>query len=125
MNVEIQVDREALRRNRRGMIIGGLAILLYVPVVLVAVAGVSALLGREVAGRSEASVSLAALGVLAAILFWGVRDQFVYRCPRCSRRLAKVVPQDQPEPNIHYHCPDCRVVWDLGWAPAAGGGVGA
>jgi hypothetical protein len=81
-------------------------------------------IGREAAGQYAGAVALAGFVALMATMFYGTWDSFSYRCPRCGRRLSRVVPQGLSEPNIHYHCADCRVVWDLGWAWSSEGGVG-
>ena len=124
MDVEVLVDRAAYRRHRRGMFLGLLAFVLYLPTVFVTLTLMAAALGREAAGRYSGAVHFAGLFALMAIMLCGAWDSLSYRCPRCGRRPARVVPQGRAEPNIHYHCPDCRVVWDLGWAWGSGGGVG-
>jgi hypothetical protein len=124
MDVEVHVDRTAYRRHRRGMFLGLLAFALYLPAVILILTLVAAMLGREAAKQYTGAVSITGFVALIATTFYGTRDSFFYRCPRCGRRLSKVVRQGQSEPNIHYHCPDCRVAWDLGWAWSSGGGVG-
>jgi hypothetical protein len=124
MEVEIQVDRTAYRRYRRGMLLSLLAFALYLPAVILIVILMAVALGREAAGKYAGAVFLAGFVALTATMFYGTWGSFSYRCPRCRRRLSRVEPQGQSEPNIHYHCADCRVVWDLGWAPSRDGGVG-
>lgn len=124
MAVEFRVDQTAFRRHRRGVFLALLAFVLYLPAVALALALMAAVLGREAAGRSAGAVFLVGFLALMATLFGGTRDSISYRCPRCGRRLPGVLPRGQSEPNIHYHCADCRVVWDLGWAWSSGGGVG-
>ena len=124
MDVEVLADRKAYRRYRRGMILSLLAFVLYLPAMILILTLIAAVLGREAARQYTGAVFLGGFVALVATLFCGIWDSISYHCPRCGRRLSKVVPQDQSEPNIHYFCADCRVAWDLGWAPSSGGGVG-
>ena len=124
MDVEVHVDRKAYRRYRRGMLLSLLAFALYLPAVILILTLIAAVLGREAARQYVGVVFVIGLVALLATVFCGIWDSISYRCPRCGRRLSRVVPQDQSEPNIHYHCADCRVVWDLGWAWSSEGGVG-
>ena len=124
MDVEVHVDQSAYRRYRRGMLLSLLAFAAYLPAVILIMTIMAAVFGREVAGRYTGAVFLAGLVALVATTFSGTWDSFFYRCPRCGRRLSRVVPRGRFEPNIHYHCTDCRVVWDLGWACSSDGGVG-
>ncbi len=124
MDVEVHVDQTAYRRYRRGMLVSLLAFALYLPAVILILKIIAAVLGREAAGHYTGAVFLTGFVALLATTFYGTRDSFSYRCPRCGRRLSRVVPQGRSEPNIHYHCADCRVVWDLGWAWGSAGGVG-
>jgi hypothetical protein len=124
MDVDVHVDRTACRRHRRGMFLSLLAFALYLPAVILILTLMAAVLGREVAGRFAGAVFLTGFIALMATTFCGTWGSFSYRCPRCGRRLSRVVPQGRSEPNIHYHCADCRVVWDLGWARSSDGGVG-
>jgi hypothetical protein len=124
MDVEVLVDRKAYRRYRRGMLLSLLAFALYLPAVILILTLMAAVLGREAARQYAGAVSLAGFVALLATMFSGIWASFSYRCPRCGRRLSRVVPQGRSEPNIHYHCADCRVVWDLGWAQSSDGGVG-
>jgi len=124
MHVEVHVDQKAYRRYRRGMLLSLLAFGLYLPAVILILTLMAAVLGREAAGQYAGAVFLTGFVALVATTFCATRDSFSYRCPRCGRRLSKVVPQGRSEPNIHYHCADCRVVWDLGWAQSSEGGVG-
>jgi hypothetical protein len=124
MDVEVHVDRTAYRRQRRGMVLSLLAFALYLPAVILILTLMAAMLGRAAAGQYAGAVSMTAFVALMATMFCGTRDSFFYRCARCGRRLSRVVPQGRSEPNIHYHCADCRVVWDLGWAWSSEGGVG-
>ncbi len=115
MELEYREDRAAYRRHVRGMILFVSAAVLYLPAVLVGLALLAAVLGREAAGSYAGAVSLAGFVALMTAWFCGARDSFFYRCPQCGRRLTRGVPQDQPDPNVCYLCTDCRVVWDLGW----------
>jgi DNA-directed RNA polymerase subunit RPC12/RpoP len=124
MDVEVHVDQTASRRRRRGMLSGLLAFVLYLPAVILILSLMAAVLGREAAGRHAGAVFLAGFVTLMATTFWGTWGSLSYRCPRCSRRLSRVAPQGLSEPNMHYHCPDCRVIWDLGWARSSEGGIG-
>jgi hypothetical protein len=124
MDVEIRVDRTAYRRHRREMLLGLLAFTLYLPAVILILTLMAAVLGREAAGRYAGATFLAGFVALMATMLCSARDSLSYPCPRCGRRLPRVVPQGQSEPNIHYHCADCRVIWDLGWAWSGEGGVG-
>jgi hypothetical protein len=124
MDVEVHVDQTAYRRHRRGMLLGLLAFALYLPAVILILTLMTAVLGRGAAGRYAGAIFLAGFVSLMATMFCGTRDSLSYRCPRCGRRLPRVVPQGRSEPNIHYHCADCRVIWDLGWAWSSEGGVG-
>lgn len=124
MDVEIIPDLEARRRNRRGIAFTLLAFALYLPTVMLVQAVAARLLGREAAARYDGAAFLVGLAPLAAAMLWGTRHSLSYRCPRCGRKLSKVVPRGEAEPNLHYLCEDCRVAWDLGWGPASGGGVG-
>jgi hypothetical protein len=124
MDVEVHVDRTAYRRHRRGMLLSLLAFALNLPAVMLILTIMAGVLGREGAGRYAGAVFIAGLVALMATTFCCTRDSFLYCCPQCSRLLSTVVPLGRPEPNIHYHCADCRVVWDLGWAWGCGGGVG-
>jgi hypothetical protein len=124
MDVEVHVDQSAYRRHRRGMLLGLLAFALYLPAVILILTLMAAVLGREAAGRYAGAIFLAGLVALMAAMYCGTRDSLSYRCPRCGRRLPRVVPRGRSEPNIHYHCADCRVMWDLGWAWSSEGGVG-
>jgi hypothetical protein len=124
MEVTVQVDRMAHRRHRRGMLLFLVAAALYLPVVLLALSLLKALLWRQVAGPYAGAVLLAGFAALWPIWLYGCRDAFLYRCPRCGRRLRRSVRQDQLEPSISYLCEDCRIVWDLGWGFACGGGAG-
>jgi len=101
-----------------------LAAVLYLPAVLLALPLLKAGLGRQAAGMYAGAVPLAGFVVLGSIWLYGCQDALFYRCPRCGRRLRRCVPQGQPEPNVHYLCTDCRIVWDLGWGFGRGGGVG-
>ncbi len=124
MDVEVHVDRTAYRRHRRGMLLSLLAFALYLPAVILILTLMATVVGREAARQYTGAVVITGFVALIATMLCGTWDSFFYRCPRCGRRLSRVVPQDQSEPNIHYHCADCRVVWDLGWAWSSGGGVG-
>ena len=124
MNVEVHVDRTAYHRHRRGMFLSLLAFVLYLPAVILILTLMAAVLGREAAGQYAGAVFITGFVALMATTFCGTRDSFLYRCPRCGRRSSRVVPLGRSEPNIHYHCADCRVVWDLGWAWSSEGGVG-
>lgn len=123
MDVEVHVDQTADRRHRRGMLLGLLAFALYLPAVILILTLMAAVLGREAAGRYAGASFLAGFVALMATMFCGTRDSLSYRGPRCGRRLPRVVPQGRSEPNIHYHCAACRVIWDLGWAWSSEGGV--
>lgn len=123
MEIEVQVDRMAYRRNRRGSVLFGLTIVLYFPVAVLAFHFARTVLGRE-AGPDAGTVILTGLVAVTAAFLHSTWHSFSYRCPQCGRRLSKVVPQGEYEPHIHYHCPDCRIVWDLGWGWVSGGGVG-
>jgi hypothetical protein len=115
MELEIRVDRAAYRRYRRGMLAFLWAVILFLPAVALIAAVSARLLGREAAGQHFGPLLLAGFAALMALPLYGTRDQFVYRCPRCGRRPERVVPQGVTEPNICFHCAECRVVWDLGW----------
>ncbi len=124
MDVEVHVDQTAYRRHRRGMLLGLVAFVLYLPAVILILTFMAAVLGREAAERYAGAIALASLVALMATMCWGTRDSLSYRCPRCGRRLPRVVPRGRSEPTIHYHCADCRVIWDLGWVWSSDGGVG-
>ena len=115
MEVENREDRAAYRRHVRGMVLFVSAAVLYLPAVLVILALLAAVLGREAAGSYAGAVWLAGFAALMTVWFGGARDSFSYRCPQCGRRLTRGVPQSQPDPNACYLCTDCRVVWDLRW----------
>jgi len=116
MEIEYREDPEAYRRHIRGMFLFASAVVLYLPAVLVILALLAAVLGCAAAGPYAGAVWLAGFAAEMTAWFYGVRDGFSYRCPRCGRRLTRAVPQGQPDPNACYLCTDCRVVWDLGWA---------
>jgi hypothetical protein len=124
MDVEVLVDRTAYRRHRRGMLLSLVAFALFLPAVILILTLLSAVIGREAAGQYAGAVAFAGFVALMATTFCSTCGPFSYRCPRCGRRLSRVIPQGPSEPNIHYHCADCRVAWDLGWAPSSEGGVG-
>jgi hypothetical protein len=124
MDVEVHVDRTAYRRYRRGMLLSLLVFALYLPAVFLILFLIATVLGREAARQYAGGVFLIGFVALMATMFCAIWNSFSYRCPRCGRRLSKVVPEGRSEPNIHYHCADCRVVWDLGWAQSREGGVG-
>src|SRR4051794_39295028 len=115
MESEIHADPTAYRRHRRGMLLFLLAFVLYVPAVLLGFSLLKAALGRGTAGPYAGAVLLAGFVGLMGTMFYGGWHSLAYRCPRCGRRLPRVVPRGEPEPNLHYHCADCRVIWDLGW----------
>jgi hypothetical protein len=124
MDIEVHVDRAAYRRHRRGMVLSLLAFALYLPGVILILTVMAAVLGRAAAGQYAGAVFMTAFVALMATMFCGTQDSFFYRYARCGRRLSRVLPQGRSEPNIQYHCADCRVVWDLGWAWSSEGGVG-
>ena len=124
MEITIQVDQMAHRRNRRGVLLLLLAAILYLPAALLALYLLKAVLGRQTSGPYAGAVFPAGFVALLLIWLYGCRDSLLYRCPRCGRRLRQCIPESQPEPNIHYLCKDCRIVWDLGWGYVRGGGVG-
>ena len=115
MEPEIRVDRAAYRRYRRGMLAFLWAVILFVPAVALIAAVSATFLGPEAAGQQFGPFLFAGFAALMAIPLYGIRDRFLYRCPRCGRRPARVIPQGMAEPNICFHCADCRIVWDLGW----------
>ena len=115
MEAEIHVDRTAYRQHRRGMLLFALAAILFMPTVLLVLTSLAVVFGREAVRRYTGAASFAGFLVVLATFFHGIRRSLTYRCPRCGRRLPKVVLRDESRPNIHYHCANCRVVWDLGW----------
>ena len=96
MEVEYCGDPAAYRRHSRGMILFVSAVVLYLPVVLVNLALLAAVLGREPAGAYAGAVWLAGFAALIAVWFYGAGDGFCYRCLRCGRRLTRAAPQGRP-----------------------------
>jgi len=115
VQTEIHVDRTAYLRHRGGMLLFALATALLMPVVLLVVSSLAAVPGREAVRPYTGAASLAGLLAVLATYFYGAWHSLSYRCPRCGRRLPRVVPRGEFRPNIHYHCADCRVIWELGW----------
>jgi|SRR5262245_6424628 hypothetical protein len=116
MEVEIHVDRAACCRHRRGMFAFLLAVVMFIPTVLLALALLATLLGRETIKPYTGAAVLAGFAVVMAVPLYGTWHSLRYRCPRCGRRLPRVVPLGgRTETNIRFGCADCRVVWDLGW----------
>jgi hypothetical protein len=124
MEVEVQADRTAYRRHRRGMLLFLWAAALYLPGVLLALWLLKAVLGRQAIGPYAGAVFFASFLALGPIWLHGCRDAVFYRCPRCGRRLQRCASRDQVEPHINFLCGDCRTVWDLGWGFAREGGAG-
>ena len=104
MDVEVHVDRTAYRRYRRGTLLSLLAFALYLPAMILILTLMAVVLGREAVGHYGGTVFFTGFVALMATMFYGTRSSFFYRCPRCGRRLSRVVPRGQSEPNIHYHC---------------------
>src|SRR4051794_10425760 len=102
MEVEYREDRAAYRRHVRGMILFVSEADLYLPAVLLVLALLAVLLGREAARSYTGAVLLVGFVTLPLTWFYGVCQLISYRCPRCGRRLPRAVPQDQPEPNASY-----------------------
>jgi hypothetical protein len=115
MEVEIHFDRIAYRHHRRSMFLFALATVLFMPAVLLVLYSLATMLGRETVKPYTGAACVGGFLVVLATFFYGIRHSFAYRCPRCGRRLPRVVPLDQSRPNIHFHCVECHVVWDLGW----------
>jgi DNA-directed RNA polymerase subunit RPC12/RpoP len=115
MEVEIHVDRTAYRHHRRGMLLFALATALFMPAVLLVLYSLAAVMGREAVRAYSGAACVGGFLAVLATFFYGVRQSLAYRCTRCGRRLPRVVPRDQSRPNIHFHCADCRIIWDLGW----------
>jgi len=116
MEVEYREDRTAYRRHVRGMILFVSAGVLYVPAVLLVLALLAVLLGRDAARSYIGAVFLVGFVALPLTWLYGVSHSISYRCPRCGRRLPRAVPQHHPEPNACYICTDCQIAWDLGWS---------
>ncbi len=91
MKVEVHVDRAAYRRHRRGMLLGLLAFALYLPAVIFILTLMAAVLGRETARQYTGAVVITGFVALMGTMLCGTRSSFFYRCPRCGRRLSKVV----------------------------------
>ncbi len=115
MEVEIHVDWTAYHQYRRGVLMFALAAALFMPTVLLVLSCLAAVLGREAVEPYTGAASDAGFLAVLATFWYGAWHSLIYHCPRCGRRLPRVVPRDDSRPNIHYHCANCRIVWDLGW----------
>jgi hypothetical protein len=115
MEVEYREDRAAYRRHIRGMILFGLAAVLYLPAMLLVLALLAVWIGREASRSYTGEIFLAGFVALVPTWLYGAYHLISYRCPRCGRRLRRVYPQGQSDSNICYLCTDCLIVWDLGW----------
>ncbi len=118
--MEVRLDPASVRRYHRRTIIFLLAIALvfagsFSRTVLLPI------FGSQAAERFAHTMIL--IGFITALSspLWGSWDMVYYRCPQCRRRLSRVSPEGVAEANYHYHCGDCQVIWDLGWAWRSGG----
>ncbi len=115
MEVEIHFDQTAYRHHRRSMFLFALAAVLFMPAVLLVLYSLATVLGRKTVEPYTGAASAGGFLVVLATFFYGTWRSLFYRCPRCGRRLPQVALRDESRPSIHYHCANCRVVWDLGW----------
>jgi hypothetical protein len=88
MELEYREDRAAYRRHVRGTIFFVSAAVLYLPAVLLVLALLAAILGREAARSYTGAVILMCFVALPLTWLYRVSHGVSYRCPRCGRRLS-------------------------------------
>jgi hypothetical protein len=119
-NCEIRPDPNALRRN-----VGeALKFLLFAALLVPLIYAVLTVGPWNVALDAYVGL-LPGIGFVLVVLapVYAIWRVLYYRCPRCDRRL-KHIPQEDKTAHILEHCPDCQIIWNLGfgWMSDGGGG---